>query len=480
MSRYSNTATDVTANPGRISHWFRQLHPPGGPGLTRRPPLEASREADVCIVGAGYTGLWTAYELRLADPSLEIVVLEAEVAGYGASGRNGGAVVAQLNGSRAYWAKRGGRPGAIAMERAVQDAVRQVGAAVAREKIDCAYARNGVLMVARTLLEAERFRASVLEDREWGLTDEDTRFLFADELLARINVDGALGARFNAHCASVQPAALVRGLAEAVERLGVTIVEGTLVTAIEPGVARTARGHAIRARTIVRATEAYTESLSTHRRTMVPVHTSMLVTEVLDDALWQQLGWTAREALLAEHPFLHLQHTADHRITIGGDDNRVPYRYGSAPCRDEPAPRRVLDMYQRELVRLFPALRDVRVEHSWQGIFAAPRNWAPGVGLDRTTGLAWAGGYVGEGVATSNLAGRALCDLILGRETELTRLPFVGPPARRWEPEPLRAIGSAAITALRQYGDRAELRRGKPSRLIELGNRAAGYTGHIG
>jgi glycine/D-amino acid oxidase-like deaminating enzyme len=475
-----NHTSSVLADPGRISHWFRQLYPAGGAPLVQRPALTESREADVCIVGAGYTGLWTAYELLRAEPSLEVVLLEAEVAGYGASGRNGGAVIAQFNGSREYWTKRGGRAGTMAMERAVRDSVVEVGAAVEREGIDCSYARNGVLMAARTPLEAERFKASVDEDREWGWTEDDSRYLSGPEMLERVQVDGAIGARFNAHCASIHPGALVRGLADTVERLGATIHEGTRVTAIEPGLARTADGHTVRARFVLRATEAYTESLETHKRIMVPVHTSMLVTEVIPDAIWEQIGWAGREALLAEHPFLHLQHTADHRITIGGDDNRVPYLYNSAPSPDEPAPGRVRTMYRRELVRLFPALRDVRIDHSWQGVFAAPRNWAPGVGLDRATGLAWAGGYVGEGVATSNLAGRTMADLILGRDTELTRLPFVGPPARRWEPEPLRAIGAAGIAVMRQIGDRAELRTGKPSRIIDLGNRAAGYTGHIG
>lgn len=475
-----NHNSSVLADPARVSHWFKQLYADGDERLVQRPALAESREADVCIVGAGYTGLWTAYALLRADPALAVVLLDAEVAGYGASGRNGGAVIAQFNGSREYWTKRGGRAGAMAMERAVRDAVAEVGAAVEREGIDCAYARNGVVMVARTPLEAQRFRATVDEDREWGWTPQDSRYLSGPEVLERIKVGGAIGARFNAHCASIHPGALVRGLADAVERLGATIYEGTRVTAIEPGVARTASGPTVRARTILRATEAYTESLETHKRVMVPVHTSMLVTEVLPDHVWAQIGWAGREALLAEHPFLHLQHTADHRITIGGDDNRVPYLYNSAPNPDEPAPGRVLSMYRRELVRLFPALRDVRIDHSWQGVFAAPRNWAPGVGIDRATGLAWAGGYVGEGVATSNLAGRTMADLILDRDTELTRLPFVGPPARKWEPEPLRAIGAAGIAVLRQIGDKAELRTGKPSRIVELGNRAAGYTGHIG
>jgi glycine/D-amino acid oxidase-like deaminating enzyme len=471
----------VLDDPGCVSHWFKQLYPPGGEPLVARPALKRSREADVCIVGAGYTGLWTAYELRRADPSLDVILLEAEVAGYGASGRNGGAVIAQLNGSRAYWTKRGGgRDAAIAMERASQAAVTAVGEAVAREEIDCAYSRNGVLMVARTPLEAERFRDSVERDRQWGFTEADSRYLTAEEVRDRIGVEGAIGARFSAHCASIHPGALVRGLADAVERLGATIYEGTRVASIEPGVARTAGGEVVRARNIVRATEAYTESLESHRRFMVPVHTSMSVTEVLPDHLWEQIGWAGREALLTEHPFMHLQHTTDHRITFGGDDNRIPYLYGSAPCPDAPPAPRVRAMFRRELVRMFPPLQDVRIDHTWQGVFAAPRNWAPGVGLDRATGLAWAGGYVGEGVANANLAGRTLADLILGRDTELTRLPFVGSPARRWEPEPLRMIGAAVIAGMRQLGERIERRSGKPSRLIDVGNRAAGFTGHLG
>jgi glycine/D-amino acid oxidase-like deaminating enzyme len=469
--------SSVLADPGRISHWFRQLYPSG---LTPRPSLAASRAADVCIVGAGYTGLWTAYSLLREDPSLTVVLLDAEVAGYGASGRNGGAVIAQFNGSRAYWSKRGGRDGTIAMERAVRQSVVEVGEAVEREGIDCSYARNGVLMVARTPLEAERFQASIAEDREWGWTDADSRYLSRNEVLERIRVEGALGARYNAHCASIHAGALVRGLADAVERLGATIYEGTRVTAIEPGLARTASGHEVRAKYVVRATEAYTDSLETHKRIMVPVHTSMLVTEVIGDDVWDEIGWAGRQALLAEHPFLHLQHTADHRITIGGDDNRIPYRWGSAPSRDEAAPEKVAEMYRSELVKLFPALADVRIEHTWQGVFAAGRNWAPGCGLDTTTGVAWGGGYVGEGVATSNLVGRALADLLLGRDTPLTRLPMVGPPARKWEPEPLRAIGAVAIGTMRSHGDHAEARTGKPSRLIELGDRISGFTGHIG
>jgi glycine/D-amino acid oxidase-like deaminating enzyme len=469
----------LLANPRLHSHWMGDMYPADKGGLTLRPSLEGSREADICIVGAGYTGLWTAYELKRADPSLEIVILEAKMAGYGASGRNGGAVIAQFNGSRKYWTKRGGREGTIAMERAAQQAVDVIGETVAREKIDCKYSKNGVVIAARTELEAEHMRHSVEEDRNWGFGDEDSRWLSREETLERINIEGVLGARLGLHCASIHPGRLVRGLADVVERQGTTIYEGTPVTSIAPGVVKHAGGE-VRAKVVQRATEAYTESLDSHRRVMVPVHTSMLVTEKLSKADLKAIGWGGREALLAEHPFLHLQHTADDRITIGGDDNRTPYLYGSAPSPDAPPPEKVAAMFASELTRLFPALAEVKFESSWQGIFAAPRNWAPGVGFDPATGMAWGGGYVGEGVAMSNLVGRTLADLIRGQDTELTRLPFVGPPARRWEPEPLRWIGSAAISRMRDRAIESEIRTGRPSRLMAFANRLAGFTGSVG
>jgi glycine/D-amino acid oxidase-like deaminating enzyme len=465
----------VTATPADLSHWFAQLYPGGWP--PRRPPLEGAVEADVAIVGAGYSGLWTAYFLLREAPEQKVVVLEAEIAGYGASGRNGGAVIAMVQGTREQWSRRGGREGVIALERALIGAVDDVGAAVAREGIDCAFSKNGVLEVARTPLELDGLGAMVERDREWGFGPGDYELLDADAIRSRVGVAGALGARFSPHCASIQPAALARGLAEAVERAGGTIHEGSPVTRIEPGSAKTGAGE-VRARTVVRATEAYTQSLRSHRRLLVPVHTSMLVTEPVPDSVWAEVGWSGCEALLAEHPFLHLQHTADGRITIGGDDNRVPYRYGSRPSPIGPAPAKVAAMYHAELVRLLPPLRDVAIERSWQGIFAAPRSWMPSVGLDRATGTGWLGGYVGEGVAPSNLAGRTLADLILGRDTERTRLPLVGPPARKWEPEPLRYAGAGLVWAMRVLGERLESRSGKPSRLLQLGNRLAGYKGH--
>jgi len=463
-----------------LSHWWHKMETANGGPIAERPALAGDEEADVAIVGAGYTGLWIALELLLASPNTKVVLLDANVAGYGASGRNGGAVIAQLNGSREFWVKRGGdRRAAIDMERAAQDAVVEVGKAVEREGIECGYAHNGVVLAARTELEADRYKAGIEADREYGFGPEDSRYLDAEETLERIAIKGAIGARFSAHCASVDGGRLVRGLAEAVERHGGTIYENSRVTKIAPGKAVTARG-TVTARHVIRATEAYTESVDGHEGRVVPIHTSMLATEVLSDVQMEELRWAGHEALLAEHPFLHLQFTGDNRITIGGDDPRVPYRWGSAPCADGPASRRIAEHYYKELIRLFPFLAGIGIADTWQGVFGTTRLWAPSVNLDAKTGLGSAGGYVGEGVAISNLAGRTMRDLILGERTALTALPWVNMTARRWEPEPLRYIGSTLIWAARDLGDRAEARTGKPSKLIEWGNRSAGFTGHLG
>jgi glycine/D-amino acid oxidase-like deaminating enzyme len=458
-----------------ISHWFAQLDPPPVP----RPALPGPREADVCIVGAGFTGLWTAYELRRADPSLDVVVLEAEVAGFGASGRNGGWVVGELAGAPAMWAARGGREGLLAQAAAIQGTVDEVGAAVEREGIDCWFAKGGSLHVAQTPLQLERMRDHHAVEAEWGLADAaGTELLDAAATAARINVDRVLGGRFFPHCARVQPARLARGLADAAERAGATVHEGTRVTRIEPGagggrpVAHTDRG-AVRARVVVRATEGYTARLAGLRRALVPLNSAMIVTEPLDAATWAQIGWERAECMLdGQLRYVYLQRTGDGRIAIGG--RGIPYRFGSRTDREGALPAATARELRQRLVELFPGLRGAGIAAGWHGVLGVPRTWAPGVGLDRATGLAWGGGYVGEGVAAANLAGRTLRDLVLERETELTALPWVGPPARPWEPEPLRFAGVRSVNALMVAADRRERRTGRPALAARLADRISG------
>ncbi len=449
------------------SFWLDQLGP-----VRRRPPLDGVRDADVCIVGGGFTGLWTAYELRRADPGLEVVVLEARNVGFGASGRNGGWVLGKISGSAAAWRARGGPDAPRAMVRAIQQTVDEIGAAVERESIDCDWKHGGTLRVAQSDTQLARLRAVAAGEREDLGDDLAWRLLDAAELAGRVRIGDGRGALFSPHCARVQPAKLVDGLAAAAERAGAVIHESTPVTDISPGLAQAPTGQ-VRARYVLRATEGYTADLPGKRRVLLPMNSSMIVTEPLDGALWAQIGWDGAETVLdGSHLYTYSQRTADGRIAIGG--RGVPYRFGSRTDREGPVPQRTIDELRARLDAMFPALRDVAVARAWHGVLGVARDWCPTVGLNRSTGLGYAGGYAGEGVAASNLAARTLRDMVLGRDTELTRLPWVGHPARNWEPEPLRFMGARGIYTLYRVADRHEQVSGRESPVATVADRIAG------
>jgi glycine/D-amino acid oxidase-like deaminating enzyme len=449
------------------SFWLDQLGP-----RPSRPELAGDREADVCIVGGGFTGLWTAYELKRADPGLVVVVLEARQVGFGASGRNGGWVLGKISGSADAWRARGGTDAPRAMVRAIQQTVEEIGAVVALENISCDWKHGGTVTVAQSETQLERLR--VLADAERRELGEDLAWdlLDADATTARINVDGARGGLYTPHCARVQPARLVDGLAAAAERAGVTIHESSPVSKLEPGLVMTKRGD-VRARYVLRATEGYTADMPGEHRTLLPMNSSMIVTEPLPESEWARLGWDGAETMLdGAHLYTYSQRTADGRIAIGG--RGVPYRFGSRTDREGPVPGRTVDELRARLISLFPSLAGVRVARAWHGILGVSRDWCPTVGLDPVTGLGYAGGYAGEGVAASNLAGRTLRDLVLGRDTDLTRLPWVGSPARNWEPEPLRFLGARGIYTLYRVADRRERIHHHGSRVATVANKIAG------
>ncbi|MDA8316215.1 MAG: FAD-dependent oxidoreductase [Actinomycetota bacterium] len=465
MSKSTAGTAGQPASSRAISFWYSQLDPTP----PRRQHLSGSRRADVCIVGAGYTGLWTAYELLRRQPSLDVVVLEAEVAGFGASGRNGGWVEGMVAGDRQHWAGIGGREGAARMAQAIQDAVDEIGRVVAVESIDCGFRKGGSLKVAQTELEVRRLRAELEEDRVWGLGPDDVALLDRDGAASRIAVDGVLAATYTPHCARVQPAALAVGLAGAGERAGAVIYESTPVTRIDPGIAHTPFGD-VRASFVVRATEGYTVSLEGQRRAMLPLTSCVIATEPLGPEVWEQLGWSGAETMWdARRRYVYLQRSPDDRIVIGG--RGVPYRFASRTDAEGPPPADSALALRARLVELFPALHDVRIDGAWYGVLGAPRQWAPAVGVDRATGLAWAGGYVGQGVAAANLAGRTLADLLLETRSELTELPWVGTMGRPWPPEPIRFAAVRGVNAMLRFADRAELASGRTS--------AVGHLAHL-
>lgn len=452
-----------------ISFWYSQIDPTP----VQRAPLTSSREADVCIVGAGFTGLWTAYYLLRADPSLTVVVLEANVAGFGASGRNGGWVEGRTAGTRDFWASLAGRDAAVAQERAAQRAVDEVGKVVAEEGIDCAFYKGGAMMsLAQTPLQLEQQRAAVERDRMWGFGPEDYSLLDGEAVSERIAVHNVLGARFSPHYARVQPAKLAVGLSQVVERLGATIYEKTPVTAIEPRLARTASG-VVRAKFTVRATEAYTRSLTGQSRMILPTASTMIATEQLSPETWQALRWKEAETFLdGTRRHVYVQRTGDGRIALGGRGR--PYRYASQTGAEDPPDPQAVRALRTRLIELFPLLAEVSLDGAWQGVMGASREWAPAVGLDRDTGMAWAGAYGGQGVCAANLAGRTLADLIRGQDSELTHLPWVRPLTRQWPPEPFRYLGVTGVNKMMAIADQREWRRDRTSMVGRLAHLITG------
>ncbi|GAB3602794.1 NAD(P)/FAD-dependent oxidoreductase [Microbacterium aureliae] len=437
---------------GEVSWWWRDL----GGRPAPRPALEGDRDADIVIVGAGYTGLWTAYYLAAHQPDLRITVLEQRFAGFGASGRNGGWLTNSVTGGRERYAASHGRDAAIAQQRALNDAVDEVIAVTAREGIDADIVQGGELEIARTPAQLARLRRTAAHERAWPHTDIEE--LGRDAAAARVGVDGVLGGIWHPHCARVHPAKLVRGLAAAVERAGVRIHEGTRVTEIAPGRAVTENG-VVRADHVIRATEGFTADLRGEHRTWLPMNSSMIVTEPLPPSFWHRVGWTGRETLGDfAHVYMYAQRTADDRIAFGG--RGVPYRFGSRVDTDGTTQRRTVAALTALLHDFFPDAVGTGIAHAWAGVLGVPRDWAASVGHDRATGLGWAGGYVGTGVTATHLAGRTLADLVLGRDSDLVRLPWVDHRARRWEPEPLRWLAVQGIYAAYRTADRIEARSG--------------------
>lgn len=451
-----------------LSLWHHTY--PGG--FVPRPALPGPRSTDVVIVGAGFTGLWTAYYLKRADPAVRVTVLERETAGYGASGRNGGWCSAIYPASMRKVASRTGAGEARRLQYAMNDTVDEVGRVVREEKIDCGFARGGYVSLARNRAQWERARAEVREWNDRGL-GEQVRLLDAAEATAHCRATNVLGGTYTPHCAALDPARLVRGLADVVERLGVDIHERTPVTRLEPRAVHTPHGR-VDAAVVIRATEGYTPALPGAHRDVVPMYSLMVATEPLPDTTWEELGLAGRETFSDKrHLRIYGQRTEDGRIAFGG--RGAPYHFGSriSPAFDRDP--RVHGMLRRILLDLFPPLAGARFDHRWGGNLGIPRDWDPAVWFDRSTGYGGAGGYVGDGVATANLAGRCLADLIRGADSALVDLPLVRTPARRWEPEPLRWLGVNLGTAVFALADRTEARTGRPSRLAGTFWRALGH-----
>lgn len=454
---------------GDISFWYADMGGIPAP----RSPLPRDLEADVAIIGAGYTGLWTAYYLKKADPGIRIVVIEREFAGFGASGRNGGWLSGGFGWSHKKYLQTSSRQAVMDMQCAMAGTVDEIVSVAEAEGIDADIRRVDNLTVATNRAQLDRVRQEFEEARSWDFNPDRFEFLSAEATRARINVYNALGGYVIGEQACIQPAKLVRGLAEVVERLGVPIFEQTEVIGIQKGRVLTNRGE-VRAEKIVRATEGFTAGLRGQERTWLALNSAQIVTEPVPESLWNDIGWKGHELLGdGAHAYCYAQRTREGRITMGG--RGVPYRFGSRTDVNGRTQQATIEKLHAILRRLLPQAARLRIDHAWCGVLGVPRDWCATAGIDEKSGIAWAGGYVGLGVSSSNLAGRTLTDLILRRDTELTRLPWVNRLVRRWEPEPFRWLGVHSMYQLYRMADRREeAGLGRTSRLATLANRITG------
>ena len=460
---------DVKKN-GDISFWYADI----GGIPKKRPALPGDRDADVCIIGAGFTGLWTAYYLKKADPSLNIVVVEREFAGFGASGRNGGWLSGGFGWSREKYLKTSSRGAVIDMQRAMAGTVDEVIRVTEAEGIDADILRADNLTVATNAPQLERAREEYQFYLDWQMPADQIEMLSAEQAAKRIRIANLKGGFVIRDMARVQPAKLVRGLARVVESLGVSIFEGTSVTRFEKGRVDTDRG-TVRAPKIIRATEGFTAGFPGHERTWLPLNSAQIVTEPVPEALWKEIGWEGHELLGdAAHAYCYAQRTREGRITMGG--RGVPYRFGSKTDVNGQTQQATIEALHRILTRLLPQTRQLKIDHAWCGVLGVPRDWCTTAGFDRSTGIGWAGGYVGLGVSSSNLAGRTLADLVLNRETDLTALPWVNRTVRPWEPEPFRWLGVHSMYQLYRIADEREF-AGLPH-TSKLAGIADSITGH--
>ena len=417
------------------SYWLENA----GEALVPRPPLSRSEEVDVAILGGGYSGLWTAYYLLCAEPSLKVAVVEKEIAGYGGSGRNGGWCSPKFPVSAGLLQKRYGRDAARSLLLSVQDAVDEIRRVCETEGIDAGFRAGGTLTLARSAYQMDSIRAAYAGYARLGLGGRYS-LLSPKQADEHIHVTQVQGALYTRDGASIQPARLARGLARAVEARGGVIYEQTAVEDFMGGAdARlvTTGGDLRAKKAIVLAGEAYMTRFAKMHRALLPVYSLICLTEPLTAAQWESIGWHQGENVAsARNNVVYLTRTADGRILFGS--RGAPYRFGSRISDEQDRDAETVKLIQKSLVEWFPSLSEIRFTHAWGGPVAMPSDWMPSVRFDGQSRVGLIGGYTGQGVSTSNMGGKLLAGLIGGFSTGLEKLPLAQRRSRGWIPEPLR------------------------------------------
>jgi glycine/D-amino acid oxidase-like deaminating enzyme len=423
------------------------------------PAVEGGVEADLCIVGGGFTGLWAALHAKRRDPARDVAVLEAETCGHGASGRNGGFLLASLTHGIANGRSRFSEE-LDALERLAFDNYDGLRRDLELHGIDCDFEETGDLLVALEPHELGDMREEAEEMRELG---HDVELLDREQVRAELNSPMFLGGMWDrTGSALVHPGKLARGLRDAARRAGVRVFERTPVTGVSSAGAAvevaTATG-AVLARRALLATSAYPPLLRSVRRYVLPVYDYALMTEPLDSARRESIGWRHRQGVGdAANQFHYYRLSSDDRILWGGYD--AVYRFGG-PVGDHLDDHEAsFAMLSQHFFATFPQLEGVRFTHRWGGAIDTCSRFSVFFGTALEGRVAYAAGYTGLGVCASRFGAEVALDLVDGRETDATRLRYVRSRPVPFPPEPLRT-GVVRLTQNRlAAADRREGRRG--------------------
>jgi len=425
---------DTTEQP---SFWLRAYG-----AYEPSPALEGTRTVDVAIIGGGYTGLSTAFNLRSDSPGLTVAVLEASVVGFGASGRNGGFNMTLFGLEPAVTKAIFGQQRTVEAHRYMERAVDYVRDLVARHRLQSDYEHSGFLRLATTPGFVRRIQHDLEILTQMGITGVE--WWEADRVRQELNSPLALGAWWEPRCGLLDPAKQVRELRRLALESGALVFERTPVLSVERGqrfMLHTPRG-TLTAERVVFATNAYSHLFPELRSKETAAFTHMVVTDPLTAEQRSAIGWANRQGIEDARNFVHyLRLTADQRIAIGGSD--VSLTFGQE-MQGDLNPRVFADL-ERDVVRLFPALKGIRFADRWGGPVSVPIDMAPAIGFLGDRRAIYSLGCVGHGVSMAHLNGRTIADLVLDRDTDLTRVWFVGRRMIPWPPEPIRFIAGHAI-----------------------------------
>jgi glycine/D-amino acid oxidase-like deaminating enzyme len=413
------------------SFWWHEL-----PNWQPRAAIEQDLDLDVAIIGAGYTGLWSAFYLKQLKPELNVAIFEAEHVGFGASGRNGGWVSALWPVQLSEIAKLHGAEVAHNFQVSLHALIDELEQTLIKYSIAADFQKSGTMNFARSQPQLTRLQRELTAYRKFGFGDAD--YQLVSNLATLPNATNLRGALVSPHCASIHPAKLVRGLAEQVESMGVTIYENSKVTKLSPREINV-NNRKVKAPQIVVAIEGYRHQLLP--RTTAPIHSLMFITDLIPAALLDELripaGVTFNDA---RNLVIYGQRTSANQIAFGG--RGAPYQMGSKTGIKAEMHQGAFKYLQSALIEMFPDLQPycINPSYTWGGPIGVSRDWKPSVSYSPVTGIATAGNYVGDGVAASFLAGQTIADLLTSRTSAITNLPWVDHSSKRWEVEPIRYL----------------------------------------